>query len=104
MNNLKSCLELIDIMASSADYSVPKEAQAVFEEGILRNPLMASLPPELELLSQHVRFEGSPEPLIPINWRFAESIAAVKAFEATMLNHLLTRKYKIDPVDVVINT
>ncbi|KAJ5090280.1 hypothetical protein N7532_008964 [Penicillium argentinense] len=91
-------------MGSIDQYSVPKEAQRVLEEGILQNPLMASLPQEMKDLSQHVRFEGSNEPLIPINWRFAESISAVKAFEATMLNYLLCRKYKIDPVEIVINT
>ncbi|KIK51480.1 hypothetical protein GYMLUDRAFT_50511 [Collybiopsis luxurians FD-317 M1] len=65
---------------------------------------MKGLPTELESLSKHVRFEGSSKPNIPINWRFAESISALKAFEATMLNSLITRKYKIEPADVVINT
>lgn len=92
-------------MGSTDQYSVPAEARQVFEGGILQNPLMASsLPGELKSLSEHVRFEGSSHPIIPVNWRFAESISAIKAFEATMLNLLLTRKYKIDPVDIVINT
>lgn len=88
----------------STDYSVPQEAKDVFEEGIFRSPLMKHLPPELQPLSKHIRFEGSLKPSIPINWRLAESIAALKAFEATMLNHLLTQKYKIDPVGITINT
>ncbi|KAJ5755445.1 hypothetical protein N7533_004988 [Penicillium manginii] len=91
-------------MGSTDQYSVPSEAKQVFENGILRNPLMSTLPKELVSLSKHVRFEGSSQPIIPINWRFAESISAIKAFEATMLNHLLGQKYKIDPVEVVINT
>lgn len=91
-------------MGSTSKYSVPSEARRVFENGILRNPLMDALPKELESLSRHVRFEGSFRPIIPINWRFAESISAIKAFEATMLNYLLGRKYKIDPVEIVINT
>lgn len=91
-------------MGSADRYSVPSEAKHVFESGILRDPLMGTLPKELEALSKHVRFEGSPQPLIPINWRFAESISAIKAFEASMLNHLLCQKYKIDPVEIVINT
>lgn len=91
-------------MDSIQQYSVPNEARRVFEEGILQNPLMTSLPQELKSLSNHVRFEGSSQPIIPINWRFAESVSAIKAFEATMLNYLLTKKYKIDPIDAVINT
>lgn len=92
-------------MGSADQYSVPIEARQVFEKGILQNPLMtSSLIGELKSLSEHVRFEGSPRPIIPVNWRFAESISAIKAFEATMLNLLLTRKYQIDPVDILINT
>ena len=92
-------------MGSADQHSVPIEARQVFEKGILQNPLMtSSLIGELKSLSEHVRFEGSPRPIIPVNWRFAESISAIKAFEATMLNLLLTRKYQIDPVDILINT
>jgi len=91
-------------MVTSAEYSVPREARALFEEGILNNPLMSTLPTELKPLSKHVTFTGTEKPSIPINWRFAESISALKAFEATMLNHLLTRKYGIQPVDIAINT
>lgn len=90
-------------MGSTGDYSIPKEAQLLLEEGIIKNPLV-SLPPELANLTKHVAFEGSAKPSVPINWRFAESIASLKGFEATMLNLLLTRKYGIEPVDVVINT
>ncbi|KAJ5596010.1 hypothetical protein N7450_002468 [Penicillium hetheringtonii] len=92
-------------MGSADQYSVPIEARQVFEKGILQNPLMtSSLIGELRSLSEHVRFEGSSRPIIPVNWRLAESISAIKAFEATMLNLLLTRKYQIDPVDILINT
>ena len=91
-------------MASPAQYSVPQEAKTLFEEGILNNPLMADLPAELKSLSRHVKFSGADKPSIPINWRFAESISALKGFEATMLNYLLTKKYGIQPVDVAINT
>lgn len=88
----------------STSYSVPQEARKVFEEGIIHNPLMKDLPVELQSLSKCVRFEGSSKPSIPINWRFAESISAMKAFEATMLNHLITRKYKVEPPAITINT
>lgn len=91
-------------MGSLVEYSVPQEAKRVFEDGILRNPLHRSLPSELETLAKHVRFEGSSRPSIPINWRFTESISALKAFEATMLNLLVSRKYGVEPSDITINT
>ncbi|KAI2781687.1 CoA-transferase family III [Daldinia loculata] len=89
---------------SSIDYSVPQEAQRLFQDGILNNPLMKGLPQELQSLSKTVQFEGSAKPSIPINWRFAESISAMKAFEATMLNYLITKKYNVAPSNVSINT
>ncbi|KAI1466673.1 CoA-transferase family III [Daldinia caldariorum] len=89
---------------SSSGYSVPREAQKVFQDGILNNPLMKDLPQELHSLGQAVKFEGSAKPNIPINWRFAESISAMKAFEATMLNYLITKKYGVAPSSVSINT
>ena len=91
-------------MCSNLIYSVPQEAEAVFHQGILENPLMQHLPPSLKDLSHLVHFEGNALPNIPINWRWAESISALKALEATMLNYLLTRKYKIPPVEVTVNT
>jgi hypothetical protein len=91
-------------MDSHTEYSVPRETKRLFEEGILKNPLQRGLPSELEALAKHVRFEGSSKPCVPINWRFTESISALKAFEATMLNLLLSRKYNVEPSEVTINT
>ncbi|KAF3061837.1 Succinyl-CoA-L-malate CoA-transferase beta subunit [Daldinia childiae] len=88
----------------SIGYSVPQEAQRLFQDGILNNPLMEGLPQELQSLSKTVHFEGSAKPSIPINWRFAESISAIKAFEATMLTYLITKKYNVAPSNVSINT
>ncbi|KAI8961389.1 CoA-transferase family III [Daldinia sp. FL1419] len=88
----------------SLGYSVPQEAEKLFQDGILNNPLMKDLPRELHSLSRNVQFEGSARPSIPINWRFAESISAMKAFEATMLNYLITKKYNIAPSNIKINT
>ncbi|KAI1819413.1 CoA-transferase family III [Xylaria intraflava] len=84
-------------MGSLTQYSVPYEAKSVFENGILRNPLQKGLPSELRSLAKLVRFEGSHSPTVPINWRFAESISALKAFEATMLNLLVSLKYNVEP-------
>ncbi|GKT71315.1 alpha methylacyl-CoA racemase [Colletotrichum tofieldiae] len=91
-------------MGSHGEYSVPQEAEAVFQHGILSNPLLRDLPSDLKSLSQHVKFEGSPKPSVPINWKFAESISALKALEATMVIRLLKKKYNAKPVDVTINT
>lgn len=91
-------------MQPATSYSVPQEAEKLFKNGILNNELLSHLPPELKGLVNNVHFEGSAKPSIPINWRFAESISALKAFEATMLNLLMTRKYGIEPVNISINT
>ena len=66
------------------DYSVPAEARRVLEEGILENPLIRRhLPRGAVKAAQHVAFDGSHEPSLPVNWRLAESISALKAYEAT---------------------
>ncbi|KAH7391124.1 CoA-transferase family III domain-containing protein [Phaeosphaeria sp. MPI-PUGE-AT-0046c] len=86
-------------------YSIPKEAQKVFQNGILSNPLIAStLPKDIEDAAKTIRFEGSDQPSVPINWRFAESISALKGVEAAIVNVLLKQKYGVEPQDAVINT
>ncbi|KAL3417210.1 hypothetical protein PVAG01_11210 [Phlyctema vagabunda] len=86
-------------------YSVPVEARKVLDEGILRNPLVAKyLPSDVSKYAQRIRYTGRDEPSIPINWRFAESIAALKGLEATALNILLKKKYDIEPEEVIIDT
>ncbi|KAI9730902.1 MAG: hypothetical protein M1834_005620 [Cirrosporium novae-zelandiae] len=90
---------------SPPPYSVPQEAASLFHDGILKNLLMANvLPPHLQELGKLVRFKGNALPSIPINWRLAESISALKALEATMVNWILERKYRREPVEVVIDT
>ncbi|KAL6897541.1 alpha-methylacyl-CoA racemase [Trichoderma evansii] len=69
------------------NYSIPLEAKNVFCKGILQNPLISKyLSPEFADYAQFVKFEGSENPSIPINWRLAESIASLKALEATAVN------------------
>lgn len=88
-----------------ATYSIPSETQSVFLNGILLNPLIAStLPKEIEECAKTVRFEGTDKPSIPINWRFAESISALKGLEAAIVNVLLKKKYGVEPQEAVINT
>jgi hypothetical protein len=90
---------------NEADYSIPEQTQKLFQEGILQNPLIAStLPKEIQEAARMVHFEGTSKPSIPINWRFAESISALKGFEAATLNVLLKRKYGLQPQEAVINT
>ena len=85
-------------------YSVPKEAQQLFENEILNNKLIPSLPKEIHEAAKLVHFEGNDLPSIPINWRFAESVTAMKAFEASMLNVLRSKKYGVKPSEVTINS
>jgi hypothetical protein len=93
------------IQPSADDYSVQEETNRVFREGILRNPLFKQyLPEDYEASAKHIKFAGSAFPIIPINWRFAESVSAIKAYEATVVNSLVKRKYGVDPGEVIINT
>lgn len=86
-------------------YSIPQEAKKLFYEGILQNPLVSkNLPKEALQVAENVHFEGTNKPSIPINWRFAESIAAIKGLEATLTNILIKRKYGLEPQKAVINT
>jgi hypothetical protein len=87
------------------EYSVPRETQKILHDGILNNTLIAqTLPEEIGECAQRVEFVGSDKPSIPINWRFAESISALKGLEASMINVLLRRKYSVEPQKAVINT
>lgn len=87
------------------DYSIPRETQDIFDQGILKNPLIAStLPKEIQECAKKIRFEGTDSPSIPINWRFAESISALKGLEAAVVNLLLKNKYGVEPQEAVVNT
>lgn len=86
------------------NYSVLRETQKLFEGGILNSTLIPSLPPEIKDAAKVVQFTGNDLPSIPINWRFAESVAALKAFEASMLNVLRAKKFLAEVSEVSINT
>src|SRR4051794_38324793 len=86
-------------------YSVPEQTRELLDEGILNNALISKcLPPEAVKYGGKVKYVGSNLPTLPINWRFAESIASLKGLEATLVNVLIARKYGIEPQEVVINT
>ncbi|TFK19299.1 CAIB/BAIF family enzyme [Coprinopsis marcescibilis] len=88
----------------TSPYSVPSESLSLLWDGIVNNPLHSTAPDDLKEAAKAVEFVGTDEPGAPINWRFAESISAIKGFQAAMLNVLLKRKYGIDYQRVVINT
>jgi crotonobetainyl-CoA:carnitine CoA-transferase CaiB-like acyl-CoA transferase len=88
-----------------ASYSVPEEASKVFYQGILQNDMIAKdLPDDVHEAARNVVFTGSTKPSIPVNWRFAESAAALKALESTLVAALLKRKYNVPAPAVEINT
>ena len=89
---------------NGVSYSIPEEAHKVFENGTLNNKLIPTLPSEIKDAAKHVHFKGNDLPSIPINRRFAESVSALKAFEASMLNVLRSRKYGTGFDDVTIDT
>jgi hypothetical protein len=90
---------------STNSYSVPEQAKLVFQQGILNNPLISNdVPKEVASFGQKVRFVGSDAPTVPINWRFAESVSALKGFEAVLVMSLLKRKYDVVVEEVSINT
>lgn len=86
------------------DYSIPEETHRLLWNGIVLNSSQRNLPSELGKAAEQVTFTGSSRPSIPINWRFAESIAALKGFEAAMINVLLKKRFSSDYRPVTINT
>jgi hypothetical protein len=90
---------------TNKSYSVPLEAATLLQKGVVDNPLLTKqTPSDLAQYAAKVRYEGSSSPCIPINWRFAESVAALKGFEAAMVIALVKKKYDVDIEEVLINT
>ncbi|KAJ9618584.1 hypothetical protein H2204_013003 [Knufia peltigerae] len=86
-------------------YSVPVEAQKLFLEQVLLNPQISKhLPEELLHAGHKVRFTGSDLPRLPVNWRVAESSAALHALVAVLVGLLVEKKYGVDAPEVEINT
>lgn len=86
------------------NYSVPDEAHQLLDKEIISNKLIPTLPKEIHKAAKYIHYTGNSLPSIPINWRFAESVAALKGFEACMLNVLRSKKYSVDFDDVTIDT
>lgn len=85
-------------------YSIQAEAEKLLHDEILNNPRLPALPGEINEAAKHVNIIGNALPSIPINWRFAESITALKAFEASVLNVLRKRKYQAPFSEININS
>ena len=85
-------------------YSVPKQAELVFYEGILNNPLISKyLPSGSKQIASKIHFTGKNKPTLPVNWRFAESASALHALEASLIGLLLEKKYKVEAPEVEID-
>jgi hypothetical protein len=89
---------------ATQSYSVPEESQNLLFDALVNNPLHSSTPAEIGEAAKHVSFSGKAFPSIPVNWRFAESISALKGFQGAMLNVLLKKKYSLDYQRIDINT
>lgn len=92
------------IQHAQPSYSVPGESRAILLKQLLRHPQHDTLPEEAKDLAECIKFTGSASPSLPINWRFAESVASLKGFEAVLLNVLIKRRYGQGPFPVTINT
>lgn len=92
------------INLTGLNYSVPKQAELVFRDEILNNPLVAKyLPPDVERIASRVRFTGGDKPTLPVNWRFAESASALNALEAALVGLLVEKKYRVEAPKAEIN-
>ena len=84
---------------------MPRQAEDVLRRGIVENPLISKyLPLEVSKTVSKIHFSGSDIPTLPVNWRIAESAAALHGLEAALVSVLLERKYGTTPPEVEINT
>ncbi|KAM0346740.1 hypothetical protein ACHAP4_011652 [Fusarium culmorum] len=90
----------------AAQYSVPEATQRVLDQGIFKNPRLRHNIPEgaAEVAAKSVKFLGNNQPSVPVNWRFAKSVSALKAYEASVLSLLIQKKYKADVGEIRIDT
>lgn len=89
----------------SSAYSVPLETSKVFRDNILADERIAKdIPSDAKEAAKQIKFVGSPEPSLPINWRFAEAVASLKGLESCLVNALIRQKYNAELQDVTIDT
>ncbi|PPQ67240.1 hypothetical protein CVT24_011559 [Panaeolus cyanescens] len=93
--------------SNTALYSMPEESRLLLHHGILQNPLHSSptlpipLPAEIHDAAKVITFTGGNNPVLPINWRFAESISAIKGFQGAMLNVLMKRRGDVEAYEKI---
>ncbi|KAI8069582.1 CoA-transferase family III domain-containing protein [Gongronella butleri] len=84
-------------------YSVPQASKTVLEQGILSNDKL-QVPEYIRSAAAKVTFKGTEAPSIPINWRLAESISALKAYEGAAIAALVSEKYNVPVPSITIDT
>lgn len=88
----------------TSSYSVPRQAERIFHDELLGNPLISKyLPSGIAGAAAKVRFTGTDDPTMPVNWRLAESASALLALEAALVGQLLEKKYNVQAPEVEIN-
>ena len=93
-----------EVTNGRASWNLIDESYKLLQTGILDNPLInKSLPKDAATYASKVKFTGHTQPAIPIPWRFAESVSALKALEAITVGGLLKAKYGVEAQDVEIN-
>ncbi|KAI9306524.1 putative L-carnitine dehydratase [Cunninghamella echinulata] len=85
-------------------YNLQEECMNLFHSSIIDNDKVTYSSDLKQLASTKLRFEGSQQPGIPINWRFAESISVLKAFEGLSILDLVQKKYNTTIDNITINT
>ncbi|KAI9307505.1 putative L-carnitine dehydratase [Cunninghamella echinulata] len=85
-------------------YNLQEECMNLFHSSIINNDKVTYSSDLKQLASTKLRFEGSQQPGIPINWRFAESISVLKAFEGLSILDLVQKKYNTTIDNITINT
>lgn len=87
----------------SKDYSIQDESYRLLSSALLDHPLYSrNLPRRAKEFASRIRFTGSQLPCIPVNWRFAESVATLKALEGMFTNTPLVGKYNVEPEAIEI--
>lgn len=93
-----------EVPNKSSSWNLIDESYKLLQTGILDNPLInKSLPKDAATFASKIKFTGHTSPAIPIPWRFAESVATLKALEAIVISGLLKAKYNLPPQDVEID-
>lgn len=94
----------METASTSSSYSVLSESRKLLLHALLDHPkIKKDIPHEAIKFASHIVFHGADLPSIAINWRFAESVASLKALEACMISTLVKRKYDVELSGAQIN-